>query len=65
MVVATASPKKARNRSSELSRVPFLHRCFALSTNMARRTSPELVWDSFCAPFRAERGGGDCRMAAC
>eukprot|EP00969_Alexandrium_andersonii_P198608 8771391-Alexandrium_andersonii.AAC.1 len=31
----------------------------ALSTNMATRTSPELVWGSFWKAFRAERGGGD------
>eukprot|EP00969_Alexandrium_andersonii_P204500 9036574-Alexandrium_andersonii.AAC.1 len=32
---------------------------FALSENMATRTSPELVWGSFWVAFQAGRGGGD------
>eukprot|EP00969_Alexandrium_andersonii_P034506 1510103-Alexandrium_andersonii.AAC.1 len=57
-VVATASPKQGRNRSSELSRghsAPL----FTLNPNMAKRTSAQLVWGSFWMAVQAERRGGD------
>eukprot|EP00969_Alexandrium_andersonii_P077841 3433486-Alexandrium_andersonii.AAC.1 len=56
MVVLMASPKRAQNWSSELSRGPFCAVVCAEREHGATIAYPELVWGSFWTAFRAERG---------